>query len=181
MSSIIVKGTLKVFNTSLQENDTLETTVNTNDEKNKADSSKENKTEEKNDNKEPSQTNEKNNASSIDKNNDDQLQTKPTQDEDNKSNEIKENSSNSSSSGSSSTKPKDEQKPWEAVGKTENQYYNEPMFSWERVDFGTMQECLSYGEKYELYLNGEVLYNCRDVLSASGKHLGIMFETEKLN
>ncbi len=70
---------------------------------------------------------------------------------------------------------------WDKLGMTKDEYYNKPMFSWERVDFKTMNECLSYGDNYEPYLNGEVLYNCRDVLSASGKHLGVMFDTEKTN
>ena len=71
--------------------------------------------------------------------------------------------------------------PWDAWGMTEDQYYNQPMHSWERVDFGSMNECLNYGDNYAPYLNGEVLYNCREVTSASGKFLGVMFDTEKLN
>lgn len=71
--------------------------------------------------------------------------------------------------------------PWDAWGMTKDQYYNQPMHSWERVDFKTMNECLNYGDNYEPYLNGEVLYNCREVTSASGNFLGVMFDTEKLN
>ena len=71
--------------------------------------------------------------------------------------------------------------PWEAWGMTEDQYYNQPMHSWERVDFSSMNECLNYGDNYSPYLNGEVLYNCREITSASGKFLGVMFDTEKLN
>lgn len=71
--------------------------------------------------------------------------------------------------------------PWEAWGMTEDQYYNQPMHSWERVDFSSMNECLNYGDNYAPYLNGEVLYNCREITSASGKFLGVMFDTEKLN
>ena len=71
--------------------------------------------------------------------------------------------------------------PWEAWGMTEDQYYNQPMHSWERVDFYSMNECLNYGDNYAPYLNGEVLYNCREITSASGKFLGVMFDTEKLN
>ena len=36
-------------------------------------------------------------------------------------------------------------------------------------------------DSYEPYLNGDVLYNCRDVTSPSGKYLGVMFDVEKLN
>lgn len=73
------------------------------------------------------------------------------------------------------------QEIWEALGMTKDQYYNQPMYNWEKVDFKTMNECLEYGNKYKPYLDGEVLYNCHDVLSASGKFLGVMFDTEKLN
>ena len=79
------------------------------------------------------------------------------------------------------TQPARQSGPWEAWGMTEYEYYNEPMYSWERVDFKTMNECLNYGDNYEPYLNGEVLYNCREVTSASGNFLGVMFDTEKLN
>ena len=72
--------------------------------------------------------------------------------------------------------------PWEALGMTEDQYYNKPMYSWEHVDdFNSMEDCLKHGDEYEPYKNGEELYNCRYVVSASGRILGIMFSTEKLN
>lgn len=79
---------------------------------------------------------------------------------------------------------------WEQLGMTENHYYNEPMYSWERVDFAsskygsetiTKKACLEYGDKYEPYLNGEVSFNCSTVTSTSGKYLGEMFYTEKIN
>lgn len=73
------------------------------------------------------------------------------------------------------------QEIWETFGMTKDQYFNQPMYSWERVDFQNMSECLTYGDNYEPYINGEVLYNCRDVLSMSGRYLGVMFDTEKLN
>jgi len=99
--------------------------------------------------------------------------------------ENKENDNNSTTNETKSDDNKDnddseKQEIWEALGMTKDQYYNEPLFSWERVDFKTMAECLNYGDNYEPYLNGEVLYNCRDVVSASGNYLGVMFETEKL-
>lgn len=75
----------------------------------------------------------------------------------------------------------EKQEIWEALGMAKDQYYNQPMYNWEKVDFKTMNECLEYGNKYKPYLDGEVLYNCHDVLSASGKFLGVMFDTEKLN
>lgn len=73
------------------------------------------------------------------------------------------------------------QEIWETFGMTKDQYFNQPMYSWERVDFQNMSECLTYGDNYEPYINGEVLYNCRDVLSMSGRYLGVMFDIEKLN
>ena len=79
------------------------------------------------------------------------------------------------------TEPTNTTHEWDAWGMTEDEYYNKPMFSWEHVDFNTMNECLSYGDKYEPYLNGEVLYSCDIVTSASGRFLGVMFSTEKLN
>lgn len=73
------------------------------------------------------------------------------------------------------------QEIWESLGMTKDQYYNQPMYSWERVDFKNRAECEAHGDSYEPYLNGEVLYNCRDVTSPSGKYLGVMFDVEKLN
>ncbi len=72
------------------------------------------------------------------------------------------------------------QEIWDILGMTEDQYYNKPMYSWERVDFNTYEECNAYGESYAPAENGEVLYNCREITSMSGKYLGIMFDTEKL-
>ena len=71
--------------------------------------------------------------------------------------------------------------PWDILGITEDQYYNKPLYSWEHVDFSTYEECANYGESYKPYLNGEELYHCSTVSSASGKNLGWMFHTEKLN
>lgn len=73
------------------------------------------------------------------------------------------------------------QEIWESLGMTKDQYYNQPMYSWERVDFKSREECVTHGDNYEPYVNGEVLYNCRDVTSPSGKYLGAMFDVEKLN
>ena len=82
------------------------------------------------------------------------------------------------------------QTPWEALGVSEYHYYNEPMYSWERVDFpvskygseaNCRKACAEYGDNYEPYLNGEVLYSCSIVTSLSGKYLGEYFSTEKLN
>lgn len=71
--------------------------------------------------------------------------------------------------------------PWEKWGMTEDEYYNKPVHKWERVDFSSMNDCLKYGDNYQPYLDGKVSYNCREITSASGKFLGVMFDVEKLN
>ena len=80
--------------------------------------------------------------------------------------------------------------PWDAYGVTEDEYYNKPMYSWERVDFSIerygseancRRACLEYGDNYEPYLNGEVAYHCSTVNSRSGRYLGEYFSTERLN
>ena len=81
--------------------------------------------------------------------------------------------------------PAKESGPWEAWGMTKEQYYNEPLHSWERVDFkasscGSESNCLSVcaakGDTYDGYL-----YSCEIITSASGKFLGVMLDLEKLN
>lgn len=72
------------------------------------------------------------------------------------------------------------QEIWEQYGVSEYHYYYEPMYNWERVDFKTENECLTFGDNYKPYINGEVTFNCRDVRSMSGNLLGYMFDPEKL-
>ncbi len=73
------------------------------------------------------------------------------------------------------------QEVWEALGMTKDQYYNQPMYSWEKVDFNSYEECEAFGDTYPPAVNGEISYVCRDVKSPSGKYLGTMFDSEKLN
>lgn len=73
------------------------------------------------------------------------------------------------------------QEVWEALGMTKDQYYNQPMYSWEKVDFNSYKECEEFGDTYPPAVNGEISYICRDVKSPSGKYLGTMFDSEKLN
>ncbi len=74
---------------------------------------------------------------------------------------------------------------WDSLGMTKEQYYNEPMYSWERIDFdatscGSEENCLNEcAIKGDTYLN--YLYSCDIVTSASGKFLGVMLDLEKLN
>ena len=102
--------------------------------------------------------------------------------------EVKENN-NEDNTSVNKEEPK-KQTPWEALGVSEYHYYNEPMYSWERVDFpvskygseaNCRKACAEYGDNYEPYKNGEVLYSCSIVTSLSGKYLGEYFSTEKLN
>ena len=113
---------------------------------------------------------------------------------DNTSSSVQSNQeSNNNTNNDVVEQPKEEPKkktPWEALGVSEYHYYNEPMYSWERVDFpvskygseaNCRKACTEYGDHYEPYLNGEVLYSCSIVTSLSGKYLGEFFSTEKLN
>lgn len=62
-------------------------------------------------------------------------------------------------------KPKQEQKPWEKLGLTEDQYKNQPMYSWEKVDFKTREECINYGNTHAPFSTGEGGYECSEVTS----------------
>ena len=101
--------------------------------------------------------------------------------------EVKE-TNNEDNTSVNKEEPK-KQTPWEALGVSKYHYYNEPMYSWERVDFpvskygseaNCRKACAEYGDNYEPYKNGEVLYSCSIVTSLSGKYLGEYFSTEKL-
>jgi FtsZ-interacting cell division protein ZipA len=68
--------------------------------------------------------------------------------------------SNSNNNGSRNTNNsvKQEEKPvvvqkqpWEELGLTEDQYKNQPMYSWEEVDFKTKDECMNYGNEHAEY------------------------------
>jgi len=102
----------------------------------------------------------------------------------------KENNSITNTTTETIATTTEETGPWTNYGMTKDEYYNKPLYSWERVDYSidkygsessTRQACLNYGDNYEPYLNGEVSYSCSIVRSASGKYLGEMFSTEKLN
>lgn len=86
--------------------------------------------------------------------------------------------------------PVKEQTEWEKLGMTEDQYKNQPMYKYEHVDFSVekygseaaaTQACLEYGDRYQPALDGLENYNCSTVYSRSGRYLGEMFHTEKLN
>ncbi len=74
---------------------------------------------------------------------------------------------NNNGAGSSNENVKQEEKPvvvqkqpWEELGLTEDQYKNQPMYSWEEVDFKTKEECMNYGNEY-----AEYGFECSEVTS----------------
>lgn len=78
----------------------------------------------------------------------------------------KENN-NGGGSASSNGNTKQEEKtvvvqkqPWEELGLTEDQYKNQPMYSWEEVDFKTKEECMNYGNEH-----AEYGFECSEVTS----------------
>lgn len=76
-------------------------------------------------------------------------------------------SNNNSGGTNSNVTPKQEEKqvvvqkqPWEELGLTEDQYKNQPMYSWEEVDFKTKEECMNYGNEH-----AEYGFECSEVTS----------------
>ena len=74
---------------------------------------------------------------------------------------------NNNGVGNSNTNVKQEEKPvviqkqpWEELGLTEDQYKNQPMYSWEEVDFKTKDECMNYGNEH-----AEYGFECSEVTS----------------
>ena len=79
----------------------------------------------------------------------------------------KNNNNQHSESGNSNENIKHEEKPvvvqkqpWEELGLTEDQYKNQPMYSWEEVDFKTKEECMNYGNEH-----AEYGFECSEVTS----------------
>ena len=71
------------------------------------------------------------------------------------------NSNNNGSGTKQEEKPVVVQKqPWEELGLTEDQYKNQPMYSWEEVDFKTKDECMNYGNEH-----AEYGFECSEVTS----------------
>ena len=102
------------------------------------------------------------------------------------------NQSQNNNNNLNNTTPNDtpkEQTAWEKLGITEYEYYNTPVWSWQNVDFGVdlkgdkycanetdcLSKCQKYGDDY-LSQNHNGGYRCDDVLSYSGRYLGIDFE-----
>ena len=122
---------------------------------------------------------------SIKENNSNNEVSTPNKDNSNNNNT---NQNNNVSDNTTDDSPK-EQTPWEKLGITEYEYYNTPVWSWQNVDFGVdlegdkyganetdcLSKCQQYGDVY-LSQNNNGGYNCDDVLSYSGRYLGIDFE-----
>lgn len=81
-------------------------------------------------------------------------------------NNIPSNSNNNGTSNSNSNVKQEEKpvvvqkQPWEELGLTEDQYKNQPMYSWEEVDFKTKDECVNYGNEH-----AEYGFECSEVTS----------------
>lgn len=111
-----------------------------------------------------------------------------TPNKDNFNNNTNQSQNNNQSNSTPDDSPK-EQTPWEKLGITEYEYYNTPVWSWQNVDFGVdlegdkycanetdcLSKCQKYGDEY-LSQNNNGGYNCDDVLSYSGRYLGVDFE-----
>ena len=122
---------------------------------------------------------------SIKENNSNNEVSTPNKDNSNNNNT---NQNNNVSDNTTDDSPK-EQTPWEKLGITEYEYYNTPVWSWQNVDFGVdlegdkycanetdcLSKCQKYGDEY-LSQNNNGGYNCDDVLSYSGRYLGVDFE-----
>lgn len=114
------------------------------------------------------------------KNNEEQIENNSNKKEPTKTNSTKTSESSKSTSknntpsnsnnngvGNSNNSVKQEEKPvvvqkqpWEELGLTEDQYKNQPMYSWEEVDFKTKDECMNYGNEH-----AEYGFECSEVTS----------------
>ena len=86
---------------------------------------------------------------------------KPNQDSPTNNNNQHGETVNSNENVKQEEKPVVVQKqPWEELGLTEDQYKNQPMYSWEEVDFKTKEECMNYGNEH-----AEYGFECSEVTS----------------
>lgn len=171
-----VKETLKEENQNNSEID-----VDKNDEQN--DEEIEESNDKENENVESNSNDVDNSIKENDSNNENSTPNK-----DNSNNNTNQSQNNNQSNSTSDDSPK-EQTPWEKLGITEYEYYNTPVWSWQNVDFGVdlegdkycanetdcLSKCQKYGDEY-LSQNNNGGYNCDDVLSYSGRYLGVDFE-----
>lgn len=65
--------------------------------------------------------------------------------------------------------------PWEELGMSEDEYYNEPIMKWQKITHPDMDACKIEGQKTIDDENNEfVSFWCYEVYSPSGKFLGAM-------
>ena len=134
-----------------KEEETSTQTVQKSEEQNTETKNKEEQIENNSNKKEPTKTNSNKTTET----------SKSTPKNDTPSNSNNNGSGNTNNSVKQEEKPVVVQKqPWEELGLTEDQYKNQPMYSWEEVDFKTKDECMNYGNEH-----AEYGFECSEVTS----------------
>ena len=137
--------------TKKKEEETSTQTVQKSEEQNTETKNKEEQIENNSNKKEPTKTNSTKTSES----------SKSTPKNNTPSNSNNNGAGNSNNSVKQEEKPVVVQKqPWEELGLTEDQYKNQPMYSWEEVDFKTKEECMNYGNEH-----AEYGFECSEVTS----------------
>ena len=137
--------------TKIKEEETSTQTVQKSEEQNTETKKKEEQIENNSNKKEPTKTNSNKTTAT----------SKSTPKNNTPSNSNNNGTSNSNSNVKQEEKPVVVQKqPWEELGLTEDQYKNQPMYSWEEVDFKTKDECMNYGNEH-----AEYGFECSEVTS----------------
>ena len=137
--------------TKIKEEETSTQTVQKSEEQNTETKNKEEQIENNSNKKEPTKTNSNKTTET----------SKSTPKNNTPSNSNNNGSGNTNNSVKQEEKPVVVQKqPWEELGLTEDQYKNQPMYSWEEVDFKTKDECMNYGNEH-----AEYGFECSEVTS----------------
>jgi FtsZ-interacting cell division protein ZipA len=137
--------------TKKKEEETSTQTVQKSEEQNTETKNKEEQIENNSNKKEPTKTNSNKTTET----------SKSTPKNNTPSNSNNNGSRNTNNSVKQEEKPVVVQKqPWEELGLTEDQYKNQPMYSWEEVDFKTKEECMNYGNEH-----AEYGFECSEVTS----------------
>ena len=137
--------------TKIKEEETSTQTVQKSEEQNTETKNKEEQIENNSNKKEPTKTNSNKTTET----------SKSTPKNNTPSNSNNNGSGNTNNSVKQEEKPVVAQKqPWEELGLTEDQYKNQPMYSWEEVDFKTKDECMNYGNEH-----AEYGFECSEVTS----------------
>ena len=137
--------------TKIKEEETSTQTVQKSEENNTETKNKEEQIENNSNKKEPTKTNSNKTTET----------SKSTPKNNTPSNSNNNGSGNTNNSVKQEEKPVVVQKqPWEELGLTEDQYKNQPMYSWEEVDFKTKDECMNYGNEH-----AEYGFECSEVTS----------------